>query len=566
LDIRTHILVFFLLLTGATVAQQRTIGLLEHSPQTCEGYTLFAPLRSNTTYLIDNEGRLLHSWWSSGWPGMSAYILENGLLARAQYLAHPVLWGGGTGGRISLQSWDGNVVWMYDYVSDEHVQHHDFEVLPNGNILILAWERKSIEEAHAAGRSPNITPCNGLWPTHIMEISPNLYYGGKIVWEWHLWDHLIQDHDASWGNFGDVAAHPERVDINYAGPGNDTRTPDFVHCNGIDYHAGLDQIILSVRHYSELWVIDHSTTTEEAASGTGGRCGKGGDILYRWGNPAAYRRGGQLQRTLYWQHDVHWIPDGMPGAGNILIFNNGLLRPGGEYSSVVEIIPPVDSLGYYFLEDDQPYGPPTPVWEYTAPQPADFFARSLSSAQRLVNGNTLMCDGPYGSLLEVDAQGNVVWKYVNPVTQDGPLRQGSTIDGTPTLRDNQLFRCLRYSPDYPAFDGRTMTPGDPIEQYPALGIGTSPAAPTPAPALTTNFPQPFSDATTLVYTVPTASYLRLSVFNTLGQEVAVLVDDRRAAGRHIVEWRPADLPSGLYLARLESCGSVSTRRLVLLDP
>jgi hypothetical protein len=111
-----------------------------------------------------------------------------------------------------------------------------------------------------------------------------------------------------------------------------------------------------------------------------------------------------------------------------------------------------------------------------------------------------------------------------------------------------------------------MTPGDPIEQYPALGIGTSPAAPTPAPALTTNFPQPFSDATTLVYTVPTASYLRLSVFNTLGQEVAVLVDDRRAAGRHIVEWRPADLPSGLYLARLESCGSVSTRRLVLLDP
>ena len=79
------------------------------------------------------------------------------------------------------------------------------------------------------------------------------------------------------------------------------------HANGIDYNADLDQIVLSFREVSEFWVIDHNTTTEEAA-------GPAGDLLYRWGNPEAYDRGKPADRQLFFQHDAKWVPDGTPGA------------------------------------------------------------------------------------------------------------------------------------------------------------------------------------------------------------------------------------------------------------
>lgn len=59
--------------------------------------------------------------------------------------------------------------------------------------------------------------------------------------------------------------------------------------NGIDYNPVLDQIALSTHNLNEWYIIDHSTTTAEAATSSGGNSGKGGDLLYRWGNPAAYQ-------------------------------------------------------------------------------------------------------------------------------------------------------------------------------------------------------------------------------------------------------------------------------------
>jgi len=89
-----------------------------------------------------------------------------------------------------------------------------------------------------------------------------------------------------------------------------------------------------------------------------------------------------------------------------LIFNNGAGRPDGDYSSVDEIIPPVDDTGTY-----TGYGPTAPTWTYTAATPTDFYAVNISGVQRLSNGNTLICDGPNGYFFEVSSAGDLVWDY-----------------------------------------------------------------------------------------------------------------------------------------------------------
>ena len=143
---------------------------------------------------------------------------------------------------------------------------------------------------------------------------------------------------------------------------------------------------------------DHNTTTQEAAGHTGGRYGKGGDLLYRWGNPLTYRMGSENDKMLFNQHDAEWINPGFPSGGNILLFNNGVDRPGEDYSSIEEIIPPITSNGSYTRAADSPYGPTGPVWNYTAEYPTDFFAINLGSARRLPNGNTLICPRTTGSV------------------------------------------------------------------------------------------------------------------------------------------------------------------------
>ena len=148
------------------------------------------------------------------------------------------------------------------------------------------------------------------------------------MWQWNAWDHLIQDYDASVDNYGVVADHPELLDINFIGAtGNQAGRADWMHCNGIDYNAVLDQIVLSCKNMNEIYIIDHSTTTAEAAGHTGGNSGKGGDLLYRWGNPQAYDSGLSSDQQLFGQHDVQWIEEGRAGAGDLLLFNNGVGRP-----------------------------------------------------------------------------------------------------------------------------------------------------------------------------------------------------------------------------------------------
>ena len=372
-----------------------------HPMPLMDGHVLFAPMDSKITYLIDSSGEVTHNWSSDYLPGEAAYLLNDGTLLRTIKLSFVY---GGDGGGVQRIDKDGSLLWQYQYYDQDHLSHHDIQALPNGDVLLIAWEKKTRDEAIAAGRNPDLLTGNVLMPDHIVEVKPTGPTSGEIVWEWHVWDHLIQDYDAAKANYGVVADHPELVDINYG-----FVTADWLHTNSIDYNEEFDQILLSAHNFNEIWVIDHSTTTEEAAGHNGGRSGKGGDILYRWGNPQAYRAGIASDQHFFAQHDATWIQPGRPGAGDILVFNNGGGRPGGSITTVDEITPPVDANGTYYLESGSAYGPEGLTWTYTT----DFYAFYIGGATRLPSGNTLVCNGPAGRFFEVTPQGQTVWEYVN---------------------------------------------------------------------------------------------------------------------------------------------------------
>ncbi|MBW1766515.1 MAG: aryl-sulfate sulfotransferase [Deltaproteobacteria bacterium] len=430
-------------------------GLKMYSTGAFEGYTLFSPMKSNTTYLIDMFGRVVHTWESNFKPGLSVYLCENGNLLRTARVSNQRFGGtGGAGGRVQKFTWDGELVWDYGLDSDRYFQHHDIEQLPNGNVLMIAWEYKTYKEAVAAGRKPGLLGGGGLWPDVIIEVKPVGKTGGEIIWEWHMWDHVVQDNDPAKANYGVVKDHPELLDINYAssrGPGR--RGGDWNHVNSVDYNEKLDQIVISLHNMSEIYIIDHSISIQEAAGHTGGRSGKGGDILYRWGNPQVYRAGGPADQKLFAQHDAMWVEEGCPGEGNITIFNNGQGRRDGAYSSIDEITPPVDGKGNYSLTQGSAYAPAECTWIYTAERKTAFYADHISGASRLPNGNTIICSGTNGTLFEVIPEGKTVWKYVNPFK--GSVFQAQKGRGSENA--NSVFKVYRYASDYAGLAGRDLT-------------------------------------------------------------------------------------------------------------
>lgn len=440
----------------------QTVGLFTYSNKASRGYTLFAPLSSKTTYLIDMCGMLVNQWQSDYAPGHAAYLLEDGSLIRTAVLSpveNPTFNAGGAGGRVGRMDWDGNLIWEFEYADTDYVQHHDIEVLPNGNVLMVAWELKTESEIIAAGRDPNVILDGQLWVDHIIEVEPYGSVGGIIVWEWHLWDHMVQDFDPAKANYGVVEDHPELIDINFDRGGK----TDWTHSNAIDNNEDFDQIIISVLGFSELWIIDHSTTTSQAAGHSGGNSGKGGDLLYRWGNPQTYGAGSPYDQIFFYQHDTQWIEEGLPGAGNILAFNNGTTRPEGDYSSIEEIVLPVDQFGSYTYNPGSPFGPEEQEWTFVATPPQSMYSPAISGAQRLPNGNTLICVGNYGTIVEVSQEGSIVWEYVNPVVKDIPLTQGDAIPVNSTGTQNAMFRAYRYPIDFPGFEGKDMTSGSYLE-------------------------------------------------------------------------------------------------------
>jgi hypothetical protein len=433
------ILALAMVLAGCTLLGWYNGGIAIAAPGEEEAYILFAPLRQTTTYLIDLDGNVVHEWELSGKPGNAVYLLEGGNLLASYAVTNSSFPADGSAGGVELLSWDGNQIWSFEYATSDANSHHDVEILPNGNVLMIAWELKTQAEALAAGRDPSLLKDGEVWPGHIIEVDPAV---GTIVWEWHAWDHLVQNYSPTKDNYGAVAEHPELIDLNFVS----INAADWFHSNAIDYNAELDQIMVSIHSFSEIWIIDHSTTTAEAAGHTSGNSGMGGDLLYRWGNPKSYDAGTATDQQFFGQHDAEWIGSGLPGEGNILVFNNGRGRSDGEYSSIVEIETPLNMNGSYSLAQGSAYGPAEPVWVYTASPRTSLYSQSISGSQRLPSGNTLICVGDEGRFFEVTPSGETIWEYVNPLSSH-----------------QAVFRCERYEADSVELAGRDLSGGEPLE-------------------------------------------------------------------------------------------------------
>lgn len=357
-----------------------------------DSYVLVNDAVNNRVYLMEKEkSEILYEWDLPSGIGNDAELLQNGNLLVALTATNPEYTFGGYGGRIAIISPEGDLLWDYQYSDEVNLAHHDIEMLSNGNVLILAWEKKSMYDLEINGY---VGEDEVIYAEKLLEINPA---NNEIVWEWNSWDHLIQDQNSDALNFGIIKDHPQRINLNYKDHLSEgSYLGDIFHANGFEYDEERDLIYLSVNYFSEIWVIDHSTTTIEARKDTGGNFNKGGDLIYRFGNPAAYNNP-EGERTFFHNH----FPNLVPGKNNLLVYSNGI--PSNDAHSIVyELKLPED----YNLEPNMDNELEV-VWSFNHP---DLFSAKVSGAKRLPNANTLITEGTSG-FWEVTNSGEVVWKF-----------------------------------------------------------------------------------------------------------------------------------------------------------
>jgi hypothetical protein len=447
---------FLLFLLSFKPQAQNTVGaIMVNQELVYPGYNLIFPHNQPHVYLFDNCGQLINIWEDEAQfrPGNIAYLLENGNLIKCKRRNNSVsdpIWAGGGGEIIEIRDWSNNLLHEYTLNDSLFRLHHDIAPMPNGNILLVAWEKKTRQEALEAGRRADLLPQDQVWSEVILEWNPTL---DSIVWEWHVWDHLIQEHNPNAENYGVITNHPELINLNFD---SQEGHPDWLHINAIDYNPVLDQILLSVPHFDEFWIINHNLTSEAAK-------GRSGDLLYRWGNPAAYRRGNPTNQKLFFQHDTHWVNPNAQSSevdfGKIALFNN----------RVTSTLSTSNVLDTHFDNQTKTYlleNTFLPVeFERTILHPKGIIqsaSNSVSSVQVLPNGNVLIFAGRWGYAYELTDSNEIVWEYVVPLKAGSPVGQGEVL----SINQNITFRLKRYGLDHPAFQERDMTPKNFIEKNP----------------------------------------------------------------------------------------------------
>ncbi|WP_235291868.1 aryl-sulfate sulfotransferase [Portibacter lacus] len=503
----SHLLMLLFLTCSLLYGQDPTVGLLSiDEERSFNGYNLIYPHHQSDVFLLNNCGEIVHRWQleDDKVPGNSVYLLKDGSIVKCSNNKVNVgsIWAGGGGAHVEAYDWEGNKLWSFEQNDSLRRLHHDIEVLPNGNVLMISWELKNLEECIEAGRDPEKLFQDKLWPDYILEYNPSL---DSVVWEWHVWDHLIQDYDVSKNNFGEISENSGRVDINYE---NNLGNPDWNHINSIDYNADLDQILLSVPFFDEIWIIDHSTTLAEARTSSGGNSGKGGDLLFRWGNPLTYQAGDQSDQSLFFQHHAHWIDDDFLANDSlynqILLFNN---RAGENYSSANVIRPVMDSDSLNYKISEGKFLPEDFTKTILHPVKEKLYSSGLSSAQYLPNGNFLILAGRIGYAFEITPDDEIVWEYKLPLKAGMPVEQGTNLE----ISDNNLFRIKRFPTDYPAFIGKELTSTGTLQ----IGDDENPCL------LSNNIPIEFSASWEIVKN-PVSSHLEIRNLNEQSLDFVML--------------------------------------------
>lgn len=500
--------------------------------QEFNGFALYNPAGSNTTYLIDENENIAHTWSMSEECNYTVHLKKDGNLIRGVKYNSNVLGGAAEGGKVQEVDPEGNIVWEYVYSDAAHLSHHDLTLIGN-NVLLTAWEVKSIAELEEAGYSD---AASEKWPTHFIELAPDGNGGAAIVWEWHLWDHLVQDTDPSKPNYGVIEDNPQLFDVNMisggGGPGPGGDSGDWFHVNGVDYNEELDQIAFSSRTASEIYIIDHSTTTEEAAGHTGGNSGMGGDILYRWGNPSNYNTAG-AQMIPAAVHDVRWIKnDGRPNGGYLQIFNNSGVS--NNQSAIDGIKTPLDSeQGYTYLKTP---GEAFEPLSYTTRYECAYSASGQSASDRMSNGNIYVNassgQGGAGVMYEVDSLGNMVWGPYSAQSQKG-FRYECDYSGIialqPYMNSTATTTC---------FDGVSVD-----EEISQLKV----------------FPNPVKDKLEIRLEEVNANSIELNVINSMGKKV---YSRQLATHESVCQIGFSHLSTGIYFVQINTAnGKTMTQKV-----
>jgi hypothetical protein len=505
--------------------------------QSFNGFALYNSQGSNTTYLIDENENIVHTWNMTTECNYTVALKENGNLVRGTKNNGNILSGAADAGRVQEIAPDGSIVWDYIYSDADYLSHHDL-TLVGDNVLITAWEVKSANEVSAAGYSTN----SDKWPTHFIELEDDGSGGANIVWEWHIWDHMCQDVDANIPNYtANISDYPELIDINMiqsgGGPGGGG---DWFHVNGVDYNSDLDQIVFSSRHASEIFIIDHSTTTAEAASHSGGNSNMGGDILYRWGNPSNYGISGSPQVIASAVHDARWITDdGRPNGGFLQVFNNcgdtciGQGPNAVANSTIDGIETPWDAMtNTYLRTPGQAFSPVS----YTTRYECAYSSSGQSASDRMFNGNIFVnASDPSGVMYEVDAvTEQIIW---------GPYNAGSQ-------------KGFRYECDYAGIIA--------LEPY----MNTATTSCFDATAITENimtdalaiYPNPTKDLVSINFETLMLEDININIINSLGKQVYTSTFNNHI-GTLYEEVDFSSLSEGLYFVRIITDGESITERI-----
>lgn len=416
------------LFTGADLAQAQnpTIGLLEHNSQAHEGYVLFSPIRNKSVYLIDRCGYIVNQWITDDFPNRMSYLKSNGNLVRTTLK-----------NRLEEWTWDGEKLWSMDFDSLGYKLHHDLALLPNGNTLVMAIELVSSSQQDSLGRLAQYID-GDMESEVILEVAIDGNQQPELVWKWRLIEHVVQDVDSNKVNYSEIDEARRKLDINYIYQDD---IKDWAHFNSIAYNEEEDEIMVSSRHTSELYIVDHSISSDETST-------EEGDFLWRWGNPIVYKSGTLADRKLYGQHDGNWMKHS--DNTQVSVFNNGDERL-GEFSSLHTLQLEKEPSGEYKLSQDGKYAPSRFEWTYGNQTTENVIYSFIEGGLEFISETDfLVSESSSGRMIQMDRQGEVSWVYRNPVNIS-VLQQNEDISFGP-----DYFKMVFYSKDYLDFQPETQ--------------------------------------------------------------------------------------------------------------